>query len=277
MIVRSASEPTGSSSGSRRAQGRPRAPRGRRPCEAAATRRTYAPPRPAGSSSLRSGKGRAAASRRRSRHRVPAPAGLTRARRATRGGRRRSGSASLRRRSRPSRSRLFGEVGTGHRQGVHLAPVVAQEQPREVVDQRTVLRADVDEHACLGGPLEHGEDALVIELEAGDGGEDLDAREAGVAHRLEPREDGVVDTRDHGVERVVDVRLRRGLDKAVARGVRRLGAMSFRFAYGRPPAVAAEAMVATSQPLATRAGLRMLERGGQRGRCGRSPLRRCSA
>jgi gamma-glutamyltranspeptidase/glutathione hydrolase len=38
--------------------------------------------------------------------------------------------------------------------------------------------------------------------------------------------------------------------------------MSFRFAYGRPPAVAAEAMVATSQPLATRAGLRMLERGG---------------
>ena len=36
--------------------------------------------------------------------------------------------------------------------------------------------------------------------------------------------------------------------------------MSFRFAYGRPPAVAAEAMVATSQPLATRAGLRMLER-----------------
>ena len=38
--------------------------------------------------------------------------------------------------------------------------------------------------------------------------------------------------------------------------------MSFRFAFGRPPAVAAEAMVATSQPLATRAGLRMLERGG---------------
>jgi gamma-glutamyltranspeptidase/glutathione hydrolase len=36
----------------------------------------------------------------------------------------------------------------------------------------------------------------------------------------------------------------------------------FRFAYGRAPAVAAEAMVATSQPLATRAGLRMLERGG---------------
>ena len=38
--------------------------------------------------------------------------------------------------------------------------------------------------------------------------------------------------------------------------------MSFRFAFGRPPAVAAEAMVATSQPLATRAGLRLLERGG---------------
>ena len=38
--------------------------------------------------------------------------------------------------------------------------------------------------------------------------------------------------------------------------------MPFRFAFGRPPAVAAEAMVATSQPLATRAGLRMLERGG---------------
>jgi gamma-glutamyltranspeptidase/glutathione hydrolase len=38
--------------------------------------------------------------------------------------------------------------------------------------------------------------------------------------------------------------------------------MSFRFAYGRPPTVAAEAMVATSQPLATRAGLRALERGG---------------
>src|SRR5258708_39482311 len=38
--------------------------------------------------------------------------------------------------------------------------------------------------------------------------------------------------------------------------------MSFRFAFGRPPAVAAEAMVATSQPLATQAGLRMLERGG---------------
>lgn len=38
--------------------------------------------------------------------------------------------------------------------------------------------------------------------------------------------------------------------------------MPFRFAYGRPPAVAANAMVATSQPLATRAGLRALERGG---------------
>jgi len=38
--------------------------------------------------------------------------------------------------------------------------------------------------------------------------------------------------------------------------------MSYRFAFGRPPTVAAEAMVATSQPLATRAGLRVLERGG---------------
>jgi gamma-glutamyltranspeptidase / glutathione hydrolase len=38
--------------------------------------------------------------------------------------------------------------------------------------------------------------------------------------------------------------------------------VGFRFAYGRPPAVAAEGMVATSQPLSTRAGLRMLERGG---------------
>ena len=38
--------------------------------------------------------------------------------------------------------------------------------------------------------------------------------------------------------------------------------MSYRFAFGRPPAVAAKAMVATSQPLATRAGLRALERGG---------------
>ena len=38
--------------------------------------------------------------------------------------------------------------------------------------------------------------------------------------------------------------------------------MSFRFAFGRPSQVAARAMVATSQPLATRAGLRALERGG---------------
>ena len=38
--------------------------------------------------------------------------------------------------------------------------------------------------------------------------------------------------------------------------------MPFRFAHGRPPAVALDAMVATSQPLATRAGLRILERGG---------------
>ena len=38
--------------------------------------------------------------------------------------------------------------------------------------------------------------------------------------------------------------------------------VAFRFAPARPPAVAAEAMVATSQPLATRAGLRALERGG---------------
>jgi gamma-glutamyltranspeptidase/glutathione hydrolase len=38
--------------------------------------------------------------------------------------------------------------------------------------------------------------------------------------------------------------------------------MGFRFAPGRPPAVAGEAMVATSQPLATRAGLRVLDRGG---------------
>ena len=38
--------------------------------------------------------------------------------------------------------------------------------------------------------------------------------------------------------------------------------MSFRFSPARPPAVAAEAMVATSQPLATRAGLAMLEQGG---------------
>ena len=38
--------------------------------------------------------------------------------------------------------------------------------------------------------------------------------------------------------------------------------MSYRFAFGRPPAVAADGMGATSQPLATRAGLRALERGG---------------
>src|SRR5215831_8623276 len=41
-----------------------------------------------------------------------------------------------------------------------------------------------------------------------------------------------------------------------------LAVAGFRFACGRPPAVAGEAMVATSQPLATRAGLRALERGG---------------
>jgi gamma-glutamyltranspeptidase/glutathione hydrolase len=38
--------------------------------------------------------------------------------------------------------------------------------------------------------------------------------------------------------------------------------VTYRFGFGRPPAVAAQAMVATSQPLATRAGLRALERGG---------------
>jgi len=38
--------------------------------------------------------------------------------------------------------------------------------------------------------------------------------------------------------------------------------VAFRHAFGRPPAVAGEAMVATSQPLATRSGLRALERGG---------------
>ena len=38
--------------------------------------------------------------------------------------------------------------------------------------------------------------------------------------------------------------------------------MSYRFAFGRPPAVAARGMVATSQPAATRAGLRALEQGG---------------
>jgi gamma-glutamyltranspeptidase/glutathione hydrolase len=37
--------------------------------------------------------------------------------------------------------------------------------------------------------------------------------------------------------------------------------MPFRFSFGRPPAVAANGMVATSQGLATRAGLRMLARG----------------
>jgi gamma-glutamyltranspeptidase/glutathione hydrolase len=52
------------------------------------------------------------------------------------------------------------------------------------------------------------------------------------------------------------------MGEAAARRVRRFEAMSFRFAFGRPPAVAAEVMVATSQPLATRAALRMLERGG---------------
>jgi gamma-glutamyltranspeptidase / glutathione hydrolase len=40
------------------------------------------------------------------------------------------------------------------------------------------------------------------------------------------------------------------------------GRMPASFFASRPPAVAAEAMVATSQPLATRAGLRILERGG---------------
>ena len=38
--------------------------------------------------------------------------------------------------------------------------------------------------------------------------------------------------------------------------------MSFRFAFGRPSSVAAVAMAATSQPLATRAALRILEQGG---------------
>ena len=38
--------------------------------------------------------------------------------------------------------------------------------------------------------------------------------------------------------------------------------MPYRFAFGKPPAVAAEAMVATSHPLATRAGMRAFERGG---------------
>lgn len=38
--------------------------------------------------------------------------------------------------------------------------------------------------------------------------------------------------------------------------------MPYRFAFGKPPAVSSEAMIATSHPLATRAGLRALERGG---------------
>ena len=38
--------------------------------------------------------------------------------------------------------------------------------------------------------------------------------------------------------------------------------MPYRFAFGKPAAVAAGAMVATSHPLATRAGLRSLEQGG---------------
>src|SRR5512132_1991219 len=38
--------------------------------------------------------------------------------------------------------------------------------------------------------------------------------------------------------------------------------MAFRLAPKRPPAVGAEGMVAASQPLATRAGLRILARGG---------------
>jgi gamma-glutamyltranspeptidase/glutathione hydrolase len=38
--------------------------------------------------------------------------------------------------------------------------------------------------------------------------------------------------------------------------------LTYRFVFGRPPAVAAHGMVASSQPLATRAGLRALERGG---------------
>ena len=42
----------------------------------------------------------------------------------------------------------------------------------------------------------------------------------------------------------------------------RPGGPGFRLAPARPPAVAAEAMVSTSHPLATRAGLRMLEVGG---------------
>jgi gamma-glutamyltranspeptidase/glutathione hydrolase len=38
--------------------------------------------------------------------------------------------------------------------------------------------------------------------------------------------------------------------------------VTYRFGFGRPPTVAANGMVATSQPLATRAGLRALEQGG---------------
>ena len=59
----------------------------------------------------------------------------------------------------------------------------------------------------------------------------------------------------------------RAAGRAAARGHGRARrprscAVRYRFAFGRPPAVAARAMVATSQPLATRAGLRALERGG---------------
>ncbi len=52
------------------------------------------------------------------------------------------------------------------------------------------------------------------------------------------------------------------LDDTLTSVMRRDLRSGYRTAYGRPPAVAADAMVATSQPLATRAGLRMLERGG---------------
>src|SRR5439155_5517760 len=55
---------------------------------------------------------------------------------------------------------------------------------------------------------------------------------------------------------------RRAAVLADGRAGRRDRLVSYRFAFGRPPAVAAQAMVATSQPLATRAGLRMLEAGG---------------
>src|SRR5919106_827235 len=47
-----------------------------------------------------------------------------------------------------------------------------------------------------------------------------------------------------------------------AKAVRCYRAMPSRLAPARPPVVAGEAMVATSQPLATRAGLRTFERGG---------------